>query len=329
MRTFNNPAKNGVRDDWMSFQPDTYEPDDLIVYLPGEENLEFPGYRAKGVRPKQLIGAENVEARFGRVQANAPGIYVERGSVQQAVETIVRERRGRVRAANLDFEGSYLTYVRDLYSVFRVLHDRRESYLAVTSYAGRGRDTIAQGVLNTSKFYSSMGSSFTFYGEYGRMLRRHNRITARFDSEAEEHTHLSRELGLLWSIVLGVGLVDPGSDGYNVLDEIGLARVETGLNKIEQRFDADATMRPDALLNVPELADLLKERRTWYWPSEFRHYAYMSANHQPMRTWFFKIHPEQANERRTLWEVMRQIWDLAVMTPLIFVDQDGTTDIYG
>lgn len=329
-RSYDYPAKNAVREEWMCFLPlDLSHPNDFGLYLPGPENLELPGYLQRGMAVTRLIGAEHDPTVVGRVIANSGWIQLVRGSLLDAVHHCEWHELPRLRFANLDFDGNQHTFLEEMLGLARVFPSIRGSYLGVTSYAARDKGALVQGVVNACKFYSGLTSSSMFSHEYGHMLRRYKHLLRLIpNSEASVHAHVQRELGLLWWIVLMLAVIDPlEGTRLSVFDQGFIDRLDETLRELTSQVETDlsdgnGTERVIFLANR-ELRDVLSGRRVSWWVNDLRRLAYWSLNRQPMRTWYFRIVPLAQGQEETAQSLLEQMWTLASRAPLIYVDPDG------
>lgn len=329
-RSYDYPAKNTVREEWMRFlPPDLSHPNDHGLYLPGVENLELPGYLGKGIAAARLIGAEHDPALMGAVAAQGGGITVIRGSLIEAIHHVEWSGLPRLRFANLDFDGSQHTFVEELLALARVFPSCRGSYLGITSYAARDRGALVQGIVNACKFYSGLPSGEMFVASYGRMLRRYEHLLRLIPNrEASAHAHFQRELGLLWWIVLMLCVIEPQEEGgASVFDQRFIDELEETLQGLTQDVtrevgNGDGIDRVIFVANR-ELWRVLASRRVCWWVNDLRRLAYWSRNRQPMRTWYFRIVPTAARQRETAQTLLAQVWELASRAPLVYVDPDG------
>lgn len=333
-RTFNYPAKNAERDSWMQgFLPRTLLNESTVLFLPAPEWLERTGYLEKGIRPHHLIGAEHDQTVLVEVEANRGEARLIAGSIRHAVETTMAERLPPFCVASLDFDGSYNTYVRnfDLLSVFRAFPARPEGYLRITSYSARGRSSLERGVENISKFYSGLGFSMTrFMQELAGMVDVHRRLKRMQDSRVPDHAHMARELGLMWWLTLGMGLMDYDRFGYGKMDQKYMAELGPILDHVAEQARNIQEGTELSIMSIPELAGVLGRRKSSLWPTEMWRTAYMSINNQPMRTWYFRIsHVENMSQAPTLRDVLEQLWNLTKTENLVFIDEHGSSITIG
>jgi len=298
-----------------------------VLYLPASENLEFSGYVEKGVQPNLMIGAEHDENEYPTVFENSNGIHLVQGSVCQAVDYLIKHRLPRLVSANIDLDGNYNTFAHDIVSIFRVLPnpDHGCGYLAVTSYAARDHG-LAQGVLNVSKFCSGLEISDLEFSRGWRSMIDYYAVLGRHlpGYDAREYTHLAREFGLLWWLVVGMASVNiPNSYTYAEANQLFVkGEISQVLSQItRQALDLDRGTEFYKLRDR-RLTLLLGKRHTQLWPTEMCRIMYYTLNHQPMQTWFFKIW-EVDKETKTVRQLLRQMWELAVRTPLTFVSDTG------
>ena len=314
----------------MSFLPETF-PKNLRtygLYRPSHGNLELADYRAKRINPNWLFGPEHDPDLCGAVKESAQGVRIVEGSVQDAVNIIQSEGQDHLTFANLDFDGAYNTYVEQILSVFRVMLNQPNElgYLGVTSFAAREHG-LTQGMNNISKFYSGLDDFVGFHTDLGRMRDRYaslGKMLTKVDAEA--HSHLARELGFLWWMVVGMGMISyDGQDGYGRFDDQYLSQdVGSCLAEIDQKCTELKRGRDFVWTGVPELAKVLTKRRVCLWPTELVHIMHYTQRNQPMQTWFLKfwrVNIEPDGE--TVQNLLRQIWELAVRSPLLYIDRNG------
>lgn len=328
MRSHDNPPKNWVRGAWMDFLPASFDMTHSVVgvYLPGPENLELSPYLAKGIMPRQLVGCERNLEVLPLVLRNAHGVRIVAGTVSDAVEILMREGGQPIRFANLDFDGGYETHVADIFATLRLLIPGVDTPvdLAVTSYAARIH-SLLNGSLHASKFHSTLSNHELMYTQLGLMERRYEMAARTLSSSfAESFGHLRRELGFLWWLVMGFGLMDIAPTGYGEFDAGFLRqRVSPCIRVIEAKLKrADHINGRIQLVREPSLQGVMEERVVRFWPTAFRHILYYSTHNQPMQTWFLKIWRLE-EDRFTLRDLCRQVWDLAARTPLTLVSSQG------
>jgi len=323
-RTHDYPSKNAARRAWMRFLPEFFPPETSGLYLSGTENLELDGYLAKGLNPARLISPEHISKLQSFVEAGARGVKIVRGHIQDAVRVVETERLSPLSFVHLDFDGMYGTFIQQILSVFRVFPSE-SGWLAVTSYSARDEETMRQGHINTSKFYSGLPDPTTFWEVYGSMLRRHVSLKRLLDSRVADHAHLTRELGFLWWIALILGLVGPLKHGERGIDEKHLARIDGVLQRITRRaLEISGEEKELRVFREPELSSLLHAHQSVLWPESFSHLAYYTASRQPMRMWMFKVTAvPQGLPRPTHQEVLSQVWRLASRASLVYIDEAG------
>jgi hypothetical protein len=329
-RSYDYPAKNTVREEWMRFLPsDLSHPNDYGLYLPGSENLELDGYLRRGMLITRLLGAEHDSSVMPQVIANSGGIRLIRGSLLDAIHHCEWYDLPRLRFANLDFDGNQHTFLEEILALARIFPSVRGSYLGVTSYAARDRGALVQGVVNACKFYSGLPASSAFSQQYGRMLRRYEHLLRLIpNSEASAHAHVQRELGLLWWIVLMLAVIDPlEGSRQSVFDQRFIDQLDEMLGELSHQVetelaDGNGTERVVFLANRG-LRDVLAARRVSWWVNDLRRLAYWSLNRQPMRTWYFRIVPLAPRQQETAQSLLEQLWTLASRAPLVYVDSDG------
>lgn len=330
-RSYRFPAKDAVREGWMSYLPPVFtDPRDLVLYLPARENLELPLYLQKGLSPSQLIGAEHDSKELPFVQANANGIHLVNGNIHTAVEHIVREGMPLLRAANLDFDGRSHSFTEELIALARIMPSSRGSYLAITSYAARDKGALIQGTVNTTKIFTALGT-MNFLRRYGNMLSMYEHLLAHIpNSESSPMAHFQREMGLLWWIVLMFGVIDKPGEGemyYRVnqdfLDESGSV-LEDITKRVTQRLGGSTDESEVIMIPDKRLSRLLEQRQVCVRVTSMQRYAYWSSNRQPMRTWLFTIQPRADHHPpMTMQESVQQVWDLACSSPLVYFDEQG------
>jgi len=329
-----NPPKNRMRDAWMSFLPESLDHArpargplrPIGLYLPSWENLELPGYLAKGIAPSQLVGAERDLDRLPEVIERAQGIRLIAGSVLEAAEILMLEKSPRLWFANVDLEGGYDSHAAEILSLFRLLPPNGDdaAHLAVTSYAARAHG-IANGIEHASKFASGIDDLDQVVTQLGIMERRYAIIAGMLScAEAKPITHLCRELGFLWWLVIGMGLMDGSGSAYGTYDSSYLRdTISPGIRRIRDTLkDARAT-KTFRLARDRELAEALGRRTVTMWPTAFRHFLYYSPQHQPMQTWFVRFYAVDHADGRTVQDLLRQVWDLAFRTPLTYISSEG------
>lgn len=326
MRDYDYPAKNTVRDAWMRFLPDHFKDTHTYgLYLPGHQNLELTSYAQKRLTPEQLIGIEQDVHRFTSVKREAGGIRLIQGNVKDAVREIEHAHLPRLRFAHLDFEGLYSRSIGEILSLFRVFPSRSGGYLCVTSFSSRDEETLAQGMIHTSKFYSGRKERSKFMADYGHMINRSCALKHLLkDSRTPDHSHLTRELGFLWWMTLVMGVVDFTGDESRTFDDAYLTKLGEILEKIDERSSAVSESALDFhLVYESELADVMREHTSCLWPSAFQHFVYHTRSGLPMHVWMLKIDFVETKKKPSHQDVLEQVWRFATYTPLIYVDKMG------
>lgn len=331
VRSLSYPAKDLTRERWLDFCPDPFPSRGSVLYLPARGNLERRGYLARGLVLDQLVGAEHDDEEIGPVMANAQGVQIIHGPVRSAVDWLLEGRRGPLLAANLDFDGSHLTEVLDLLSVFRAFASDAPSYLGVTSYAGRGHETLLHGAVSRSKFYSALSDrAGVFFSQLGRILSRYEQMTAAESTRgalAEPDAHVSRELSLLWTVALATGVIRQGPQGFNIVDGEVIDRFDHLMAAIEAQFPAGMALNQWVMADVPELAQAMLSQPARWTIGAFERYAHLSDRGQPMRRFHFEIVPAPAGT--SVRDVVQCAWEFAAETPLVYITKDGRTNSYG
>lgn len=328
-RSYDYPAKNAVRRAWMQFLPSTFFSSVPVrgLYLPGNANLELPGYLEKGLRAKNLIGVEHDERIVDRIGALGSGIELVSGSIKDAVQRIKDRRWNPVTFANFDFDGSCHTFIEDVLSVFSVFPLTDYAYLSVSSYMARDDEAVLQGIVNTSKFYSSFEQAAPFWAAYGTMMDRYSALRRQLaGSTVEDHAHLSRELGFLWWIALVMGCVEDQDGQTWAVNQTYLDSFEDILREITHRArERIGDMGEFRVLCDLRLGERLNQRMCYLWPDRFEHYVWFTAHRQPMRTWMIRLQSFGNEEvRPTHFEIVEQLWNMATKTPLVYFNQSGT-----
>lgn len=329
-RSYNYPAHNALREAWMRYLPPTLsQKNDHAFYLAGHENLELPGYLAKGLTSDRLHTAEHDEALQPLVEASSGGIQVVRGNVKDAIGEMVDSGVKTLRSVWLDFNGSPHSYVEELLALARLMPAKDGSSLGITSYAARDHGALIQGTVNAAKFYSGLPNTGRFITQYGRMMRQYEH-TLRF-LRAKKSTplaHFQREMGLLWWLVLMFGAIDHGrANTWRInlefvqnADEV----LQAITQEVERRLGTRSSETDLVFVLDTRLRDLLARRKVKAWITHLERYAFWSANRQPMRTWFAKIQPWPSNRPLpTMQELLEQVWTLAINSPLVYIDEDG------
>ncbi|OGL62233.1 hypothetical protein A3C09_01720 [Candidatus Uhrbacteria bacterium RIFCSPHIGHO2_02_FULL_47_44] len=327
MRDYDYPAKNTVRDAWMRFLPEFFQDTQAHgLYLPGHQNLEFPCYEQKRLSKDRLIGIEHDPSRFAAVKRKANGIRLIHGNVRDAVCEIEQQHIPRLRFANLDFEGLYSRLISEILSLFRVFPSTSGGYLCVTSFSSRDEETLLQGMIHTSKFYSGRAERTEFMSDYGRMVNRYVALKHILkDPRASDHSHLTRELGFLWWMTLVMGVMQFPGDTYGIIDEAYLTELDAILERIDERSRARSEGTLDFhLVYDTELATRMCAHTSCLWPSGFQHFIYYTAPGLPMHVWMLKIDFINTKKKPSHQDVLEQVWQFATRTPLIYVDKMGT-----
>ncbi|MCX6714277.1 MAG: hypothetical protein NTX72_00490 [Candidatus Uhrbacteria bacterium] len=324
--TYNYPAKNTVRSAWMEFLPDTFVQSDSGLYLPGHENLELAAYLEKGLVPKQMVGVEQDPLLIDHVRENAQGTLIVHGNVTSAVQYIEQTQTTNLRFANLDLSNSYRDSIEQILSLFRVFPSSQGGYLAVTSYSARDNETLTEGVINTSKFFSVVKSQEQFFGPYGQMLNRYRAMHGTWNrSEKNKHTHLTRTLGFLWWIGLVLGSVRKARTGRYVIDELYLSQIKSEIDAISE--EARLLVEGDRnfhLVRNKSLGKLFAKRRSELVPTRLQQFIHLSRRSQPMQTWMLHIAPMTGAQKPTHQEVIGDLWQLMTHGTLVMVDESGT-----
>lgn len=327
MRNYDYPAKNVIREAWMRFLPTYFQDANAHgLYLPGIQNLELPAYLRKRTAPARLIGIENDPDRIENVRKNAQSIQLIHGNVRDAVRRIQETGLPRLRFANLDFEGLYHRLIGEILSLFRVFPSEKGGFLCVTSFSSRDEETLIQGMIHTSKFYSGRRQRGEFLVDYGHLVKRYAELdrTLTRPHRTSDSGHLTRELGFLWWMALVMGVMQYSESGYGILDEAYLKKIDVVLERIRDRVDLLSEGTLDFhLVHEPELASIMSQQLCCLWPSQFQHYIYYNGHQLPMHVWMLKIDFVKTEKKLTHQDVLERVWQLGVHTPLVSVDKNG------
>lgn len=198
------------------------------------------------------------------------------------------------------------------------------------SFSSRDEETLLQGMMHTSKFYSSRSRRGEFLVDYGHLVKRYAELdrTLTRPNRTSNSGHLTREFGFLWWMSLVMGVMQYSECGYGILDEVYLIKIDVVLEKIRIRVDLLSERNLDFhLVHEPELASIMAEQSCCLWPSVFQHHIYYNGYQLPMRVWMLKIDFVKEGKQPTHQEVLERVWQLGVHTPLVSVDKNSDAKI--
>lgn len=322
-RTYDYPSKNAVREAWMDFLPDFHGTHAHGLYLPGPENLELPGYLKKGCLSQHLVGCEHNKAAAFRLARRPTPTRLVGGNIRDGVELIESIGWPRLTFANLDFDGMYDTYVEEIMSLFRVFPAATDGYLAITSYGARDDECLEQGAVNISKFHVASGHG-GFLPEVGALCDQWMVVKRLVRSDIPCQHYVSREIGLLWWLALLMSAVGYQDDtAYGAIDTAFVGRIQEALEVLTSKVKILGRATHFLLLDEPQITAWFAQQPAMLWPTDLRHFLYHSQGNQPMHTWFLRICCMEPPHLPTAQEVVRQVWQLAMRAPVVYVDETG------
>ncbi|GEM_PF-4713270 len=338
-RRYDNPAKNRVRAEFFGtidehlplIREGLGEESPCALYLPGEHNFEGPLYAQRQIT---AWGAEREPAalrRMGDPTFSAHPIerrLVHEGDISSYIQFHAREGRPRLSFANLDFEGTLEGNAREILDTFSVFPACTGGVLGVTTFCSHDPLGIEDGVLHFNALNNALGGAVMPHLDAAEMQWRHYDQTCA-DGRSTEQWQISRDMGLLWRLTLGMGLVEHPEEGAGEMIEKLQRSMRAPMLDMEARAARIRAVSPATTfyrVSSPELSAIFQRTHAWLFPLTLKRFVYgspKSGGSHRMSTWmiFFQRLPAPQ-----LWvDATDQLWQLYRSSNLIAVKPDGET----
>lgn len=320
---YNTPAKGVVRGHWMPFASDRISQPTLenvrVWFLPGVEALEVAQYLSRGIRLANLRGFEWRQDRAAVIHAAHPLLTVYDGSIHRFLAD-PREKDAWCDFANLDFDGSALTFSDDIAGVVARMRYTNAPRLAISSLVQRDHIRL-QEALTALSFWQATNPLLLDVGV--DLLRAGNKEMGLVLQEPATTYMIARELAVLLTVLYSFGARDYGSrdDGTAgafmaawhelkaAVNEAVLGAVRAGLNQV----------RAVPLANMRDHSRILRTRTIPVRLVEQLRFCYQSPFKKWRMVWYFAF--EKSTRPVSLAE-----WAVNLLThhpPLHVVDETG------
>jgi len=331
-KTYDYTAKNLVRGHWFGFLPNEISDDSKILYLPGLQNLELPGYQARRIDSSNLFGVERDKKiaraiiRSGR-DALENQFQLFEGNVAEFVDYF-RETHPdkKLFAANLDFEGIVLTVAPEIMRVFEIFPNQKDGYLGITTFASREVEMFTEGMLALSVTKSVLGAA-QFMEQLGRVYRQGAAYCSAMESNATPQNFAAREFFMLVllarAIVAGQSIRDTEAKKFVSEFDIELEKMRKEIGA----FDNASELAHSRMIFVEnaKIKTIFENILIDVWPLRLERYLYLSRSNCRMQVCFVKFcKVEDQEDFPTLADVLEQFVELFVRMPIIQIDSMGT-----
>lgn len=296
------------------------------VYFPGVNNWEGPRYAQLGLAP---FAVERDAQRYARIIDPADSAnpmssqQLFHGSLLEFMECRAKAGGPRLAFANCDFEGRVHAIADELMAVFTLFPGSQAGYMAITTFAARDDRTIVEGVLHLNYLNAVLeGAAFDNLGpvmdQWASYVHAHGRQSRYFNQVA-------RDFGLLWRLVLGIGLVEMPARGPGGLIDRRHHAVAQACRQMYTRASQVRSFGEKPFLyriSDPGLLTEFSRYTTEVVPLTMQRIVYRSvAGKNRMCTWLVSFHRSSP----VLWrEAVERLWHLYCMSTLFYVDANGT-----
>lgn len=295
------------------------------VYLPGVHNWEGPGYARLGLKP---FAVERNARRYARIVDPAQSAHplkevdLFQGSLLAFMEEQALAGGPRLSFANCDFEGRVHAIADELMATFSLFPGPDAGYMAITTFAARDDRTIIDGVLHLNYLNAALaGEAFEDLGavtdQWAAYVRAHGRQSRYFNQVA-------RDFGLLWRLVLGMGLVEMPTEGPGALISGRHRAVAEACRIMYMRASEIRSFGSQPFLyriEDPGLGVRFSRYTVSIIPLTLQRIVYRSvAGRNRMCTWLIGFH----RTAPVLWSnAVASLWHMYCMSTLLYVDDLG------
>lgn len=298
------PAKRTVRNHWASFAAAGIAPEarsKLIAwFFPGPPALEVSEYLRVGLKMNQLVGFEWNAARAALIRREVPRLLL----VDSALRTFLENSKLARSApdwANLDFDGSALTFAFEVREVLRRLRLDHAPRLGISSLGDRDGFVLPDAVCALSMWSSADTKRFATAID---LRRRSNERAGLIAPEPVATYMLARELAVFMLVVQGLG-----ERVYHDGDADAAQKFVNGYHDlaraIENAIGSDIRKKLARGVSVPIMTPgsyrfLFAERRIPVRLAEVLRFIYQSEGRWRW-TWYFRFAASSEPVPLSLW----------------------------
>lgn len=290
---YDHPAKNTVRNHWVPFASNEVSPALLkqlsVWFLPGPTALEVPFYKRTGLTERQLVGFEYYSDRIKQIRKNNPGLYLIPRSLDDALSD---DPPGFPDPdwANLDFDGSAVSFSKEINQVIGRLRIDRAPRLAISSLGSRDRTALVEN-MKTFSFWTAASPRLSQV--YFDILRTGNEQQGLILNEPGATYMLCRELATSLLVLRAFGERVYGDHDRVAAHEFAkrFAAYEKVVNteletKIHKRLGQPVAL---PLTSLVGFNDLLATRKIPISLVERLRFVYRSAKEKWRWTWYYRF----------------------------------------
>lgn len=292
---YDYPAKRAVRAHLVPFFTARTAPSAAerasVWFFPGSHHAEIDGYRGIGIPVGQLRAFEWNGSVARAISAHAPGLPLYRG----ALGSFLRDPRHRTEhcdLANLDFDGSALTFREEISDVVARMRTDELPRLAVTSFASRDHTVLIESTIAASALRAIAPSQFRLGADLAVVGNEHMGLAMR---DRQSWLATAREFA-----VYGIILRAFGGRSYGPHDDAAAAAFRTAFDTAYAAFQASvrpravealATARGLPIVESLALQRAVAARSIPLWFEDSLRFAYRTMSKRWMWTWMFRFAP--------------------------------------
>lgn len=320
---YNTPAKGTVRRHWVPFASDGVTSASLknmlVWFLPGVEALEVAQYLERGIPLANLLGFEWLPDRAAVIRAAHPLLTVYGVSLHKFLAD-PRSRDDWCDWANLDFDGSALTFSSDIANVVARMRMTHATRLAISSLAQRDRARLPE-ALSAFSFWQAINPLLLDVGT--DLLRTGNAQMGLVLPEPAATYMIARELAVMLAVLYSFGARDYGArdDGTATAFKAAWDELRNAVaKKVHEEVRAGLNQpRAIPLANMHDHSQILRERTIPVRLVERLRFAYQSPFKKWRLVWYFAF--EESARPVSLAEWATNL--LTLHPPLHVVDETG------
>lgn len=302
-------AKNAVRSHWVSFAARGVSPSMLkqlsVWFLPGHQALEVSAYEEAGISRKQLVGFEYYDDRASQIRKRYPGLRL---TAQSFAEALADSNLDLPNPdwANLDFDGSILSFTPETSEVVRRLRLSHAPRLAISSLGSRDRLALIESVKTLSLWAAINPRLFETCFD---LLRTSNEHQGLILEEPGATYMLCRELAASLVVMRSFGeraYGDADRRSAHAFAERFAEYEQTVTREVEEKI-LSRLGQPTALplASLYGFGDFIAARKIPVSLDDRLRFAYRSTSDKWRWTWYYRI---RAGESISLAEWVRQLF---------------------
>lgn len=335
MQAYNNPTKNWIREQWFTaidqhFAKNTSHPL-RALYLPGEQNLEWPHYKTRHIKTfpierDRFVLNRLCDPQFSRYPLRRNQVFY--GCVRAFIRTAVEKSFNRFDLAFLDFEGKIETVTDELLSVFHLFPASDGGLLGITVFAAMDEQTVREGIV----FANALDRILD-----GIVLSQIDALFEQIRPYLEQygyprslcHGQFCRDFCLLWRIMLGMGLVNHPNEGFGSINSAFRTELFPFIAPLHEealRLYALSESPTFFRLNTTTKTACFTKTDSVLYPTTLKRFIYKSLGEKRMSTWYLFF--SRLQEPVPLVAATEQLWNLYRRSPFVFVDNEVNRTVY-